>query len=110
MWRPLLRVLGVGIGGCAGLLALSAAMSRMDGVDELRWAIRVDAEIGCALAVAVVLVRTPVAGRGDRRWYALTVALALATGIAVGGGLARLHYSQCVTRSTPPVPRSTVDE
>ncbi len=103
MWRWLLRIVGVAVGGCALLVGASATMFRMDSAGELEWILQLDTIVGLALALAVVLVRVPASGAGNARWHGLTAIGAVAVWVMVSGGLVWSHLEQHRIRSTPPV-------
>jgi hypothetical protein len=103
MWRALLRILGVAIGGYALLLAALAAVFRIDSGAELEWSLQMDVVVGFGLGAAVVLVRVPAVGAGTARWHGLTALVAVLVWAVVSGGLTWSHLDQVRKRSTLPV-------
>jgi hypothetical protein len=103
MWRVLLRIVGVAIGGYALLLAAVADRFRIDSGSDLEWLLQLDVVVGFGLAAAVVLIRIPPAGAGTARWHGLTALVAVLMWAVVSGGLTWSHLEQVRTRSTLPV-------
>jgi hypothetical protein len=87
MWRVLLRILGISVGGYGLLVAVIVKMIRPDSYAEVQELMLAALEAGAWLALAVVLCRTPPGGRGTSQWHLVTIIAAALVWIIVSGGL-----------------------
>lgn len=92
MWRTVLRVAGILLGGAVLLAALAAGTTfRIESGDDINDLIDHDMAFGWVLALAIVLVTIPPPGRGTWQRYAVSLVVAVMVGSALTSTLMRVH-------------------
>jgi hypothetical protein len=100
--RLAMHVVGLLLGVGATYAAFFAFMFRFDTSAEYEGVLQLDAVLGCAFAIAVILFFGPDRFRGAGKHWLLTTTAAIAIGVLVGGGLTHWHWTVDRIRSGVP--------